>query len=343
MTPATTLTPEPLPSAGTTLSATDRLGTLRIRSGIGRDRYAVDPGLYRIGEPGRDAPVLVTANYKLTFDHVRTHLAGLRAWLLVLDTKGVNVWCAAGKNTFGTVELSRRVVETNLAQIVDHRTLIVPQLGATGVAAHDVESFTGFRVVYGPVRAADIREFLAHDMKATEQMRCVTFTTAERLILLPVELSNFLRARTLLVLAALFALSGLGIWGYSADALVARGSALIVAALVGAVAGAVVVPIALPWIPGRAFSVKGGVVGAIGAATLISVVRPQVGLVAASALALGAVAISSYLAMSFTGATTFTSPSGVEHEMRRALPWQVGAAGLAVVLWVGSAFLGRGW
>ena len=38
--------------------------------------------------------------------------------------------------------------------------------------------------------------------------------------------------------------------------------------------------------------------------------------------------------MNFTGCTPFTSPSGVEKEMRAWLPWQVGGAGLAAVLLV---------
>src|SRR3972149_4169926 len=72
--------------------------------GIGRDRCRVAPGLYALGAPGGDSPVLVTANYKLTFDVLRRDAAGLDAWILVLDTRGINVWCAAGEGTFGTEE-----------------------------------------------------------------------------------------------------------------------------------------------------------------------------------------------------------------------------------------------
>jgi hypothetical protein len=51
------------------------------------------------------------------------------------------------------------------------------------------------------------------------------------------------------------------------------------------------------------------------------------------------IAISSYLAMNFTGATPYTSMSGVEKEMRRALPLQMAAGLLSVIVWVGSAFV----
>ena len=80
-------------------------------------------------------------------------LAGVDAWILVLDTKGINVWCAAGKGTFGTGELVHRIGSVGLAGIVSHRKIIVPQLGAPGVSWPEVLRRSGFTVEYGPVRA----------------------------------------------------------------------------------------------------------------------------------------------------------------------------------------------
>lgn len=121
--------------------------------------YQVPPGLYAVGNPDPAAPVLVSANYKLSFDRLRRELNGFNLWILVVDTKGINVWCAAGKGTFGTGELVRRIEQTRLSQVVTGRTLILPQLAAPGVAAHEVLQRSGFKVVYGPVRAADLRSF----------------------------------------------------------------------------------------------------------------------------------------------------------------------------------------
>jgi CO dehydrogenase/acetyl-CoA synthase gamma subunit (corrinoid Fe-S protein) len=118
--------------------------------------YKVEPGLYAVGTPDDKAPVLVTANYKMTFDRLREQLGGVSLWIVVLDTDGVNVWCAAGKGTFGTDEVVHRVKEVGLDRLVSHRTLLLPQLSATGVAAHEVKKQTGFRVVYGPIKAKDI-------------------------------------------------------------------------------------------------------------------------------------------------------------------------------------------
>jgi CO dehydrogenase/acetyl-CoA synthase gamma subunit (corrinoid Fe-S protein) len=91
-----------VPQVGTKLTRADRLGTWKARWDIGRMDYLVPPGLYAVGNPTPADPVLVTANYKMSYDIVRSVLEGRNVWLLVLETYGINVWCAAGKGTFGT-------------------------------------------------------------------------------------------------------------------------------------------------------------------------------------------------------------------------------------------------
>ncbi|NQU52739.1 MAG: hypothetical protein HQ522_09395 [Bacteroidetes bacterium] len=73
-------------------SQKDYLGALRVRMSIGRNSYQVKPGLYKLGNPEKDAEVIVTSNYKLSFDIVRRSLKGINAWILVLETYGINVW-----------------------------------------------------------------------------------------------------------------------------------------------------------------------------------------------------------------------------------------------------------
>lgn len=92
------------------ITFSDRLGAWKARWGIGRMNYRVEPGLYRLGKPDRRSPVFVSANYKMSFDILRSSLAGRDCWILVLDTKGINVWCAAGKGTFGPMELMGRIL-----------------------------------------------------------------------------------------------------------------------------------------------------------------------------------------------------------------------------------------
>jgi hypothetical protein len=326
-----------VPAVKTDLDWRDALGTLAVRINIGRSRYTVAPGLYAVGRPDPDSPVLVTANYKLTFDTLRRRLGFASAWIMVLDTCGINVWCAAGKKTFSTAEVIRRVQSCRLNAVVRHRRLILPQLGAVGVSAHQVKKGCGFEVVWGPVRAADIAGFLASGWQASAPMRAVTFTLAERLVLIPVELSFLPKLLVLLMLAA-FGLSGIGPAFFSLAAAWHRGLMLMAAGLAGILAGAVAVPALLPWLPGRAFSVKGAIAGA-GAAALVLTLMPLArAWVAGTGLGLATIAVSSYLAMNFTGSTPFTSPSGVEKEMRLALPLQAGGVVAAAVAWVAAGF-----
>jgi hypothetical protein len=313
-----------------TLSREDRRGALRVRLNIGRSDYRVRPGLYAIGEPDDASPVLVTANYKLTFDRVRETLAGRDAWILVLDTKGINVWCAAGKGTFGTMELISRVIDSRLEQIVSHQTLIVPQLGATGVAGHAVRATTGFRVKWGPVDVEALPAYLDDDMHPTEAMRRVEFPTRERAVLIPVEFSVLWSSNVLLGIGALLVISAL-LWAFAPTATALTWAVMLLAAFAGLVGGTVIVPLLLPWIPGRAFALKGGLVGLVLGAGVAIAAYDLLGPAGALATISISIAIASFTAMNFTGSSTYTSPSGVEWEMRRAIPVQL----VAVLAWAG--------
>jgi hypothetical protein len=326
-----------VPLVAARLDWRDRAGAVRARAGFRRDSYRIAPGLYGIGSPDPASPVLVTANYKLTFDALRRELAGLNGWILVLDTRGINVWCAAAHRTFGTDELAQRIEKCGLPRVVSHRQLILPQLGAPGVDAHALKRASGFEVVWGPVRAKDLPRFLADAGRAEPAMRRLTFTMAERLVLAPVELSMALKP-TLLVLAVMLVLSGLGPEVFRPGQAWARWLLLAPALLAGLLAGAVLVPLLLPWLPGRAFSLKGiGVALPVAGAVIArygSSAWPE-----AVAQVLVCLAVSSYLAMNFTGATPYASPSGVEKEMRYAIPLQAAMILVAFSLWVVNPFL----
>ena len=334
--------------------------------------YRVDAGLYALGEPDAESPVFVTANYKLTFDLFRRAVSSvdsLRAvplggnlssergeregeaptalpvegatrapeidgWILVLDTLGINVWCAAGKGTFGTDELVERIASSRLASIVSHRKLIVPQLGAPGIAAHDVKRRSGFQVVYGPVRAEDLPAFLTRSLKAEGRMRTKDFGFRERLALVPMEVVPALKV-ALPAAAGLFLLSFLAA-GFSLSR--ALDSLLIPLIAIGTsiLAGAVFTPLLLPWLPGRAFSVKGSILGLLSGLLVTSLlsVGHSVSSMGAVALLTLVSAMAAYLAMNFTGSSTVTSLSGVRKEMRIALPLQIGGTAAGLVLWV---------
>jgi len=303
----------------TDITLPDRLGGWGVRWGINRMHYTVAAGLYAVGRPGSHSPVLVSANYKLTFDQLRRELAGRDVWLLVLETFGINVWCAAGKGTFGTLELINRINRTGLARRVAHRTLIVPQLSAPGIAAHEVRKATGFRVHYGPIRAVDLPEFLDRGMAVTPAMRRARFNLGDRLVLIPVELVQAWKP-SLIVCLIILLVSALTVRDAKLASLLWTGLLPVLVYFGGLVMGSVVTPILLPWIPGRAFSLKGAQVGLLGAVLAALVMGSTWKGVDLLAVFLMAPAVTAYFALNFTGCTTFTSLSGVEKEMRIALP-----------------------
>ena len=320
-------------TVSTELTIDDILGAWKVRWGVGRTDYAVEPGLYAVGKPDNSSPVFVSANYKLTFDTLRKNLDGLNCWLLILDTKGVNVWCAAGKGTFGTDELVNRIEASELSKYVLHNKLILPQLGATGVSAHEVKKRSGYDVEYGPVRASDIKEYVEAGYKATKEMRTVKFTLWDRLVLAPMEfipaLKYALPVFGVMLAANLFATNPFNKTDFIDN--------------VGAIlSGTVLTPALLPYIPGKAFSTKGWIIGlgvTAGILGLSGKLKKGNLLLSAGHLLLFP-AIASFLAMNFTGSSTYTSPSGVNKEMEKALPFIVGAVAMGTILTLGIHLFG---
>jgi hypothetical protein len=331
-----------LPQVTAQLRWQDNWGTFKARWGVGRMDYMVDPGLYALGNPDNNSPVFVSANYKMSFDYLRRELPGRNAWILVLDTKGINVWCAAGKGTFGTEELIKRIAVSGLKEVVSHRKLILPQLGAPGVAAHTVKQVSGFKVYYGPVRAEDLPAYLDAGMKTTPQMRIITFPLKDRAVLIPIEAVAAIKP-FLIIAPILFFLGGIGSpAGFWANAL-NYGLFAVTAFFCAIITGAVINPLLLPYLPFRAFSLKGAVLGIAAAIILLYLrdinLQTGTGRIESLAWILIVPAVSSYLAMNFTGCSTYTSLSGVKREMRWALPMQIATLVCGLATWIGSRLI----
>lgn len=320
-----------LPAVSTKLNWKDYWGAIKVRWGIGRDHYKVTPGIYKVGNPNSESDVFVSANYKLSFDALRKNLGSLNAWILVIDTKGVNVWCAAGKGTFGTDNIVKSIKKTSLDSIVKHRTVIVPQLGAVGVAAHIVKKMSGFRVVYGPIHAKDIKPFIQAGYKATPAMREMKFPMQERAKLIPVDLM-YGKYKLLIAMAVLIFFSGLDRTGFLFSKMFET-SLFPLFNIVGAyLAGIGIAPLLLPWIPFRSFTLKGAFW-----ATVITVVLNlffKVPLLESIALGLINISLASFMTMNFTGSSTYTSLSGVSKEMKWALPSQITFAAVGLILFI---------
>ncbi len=195
-------------------------------------------GLRRVGHPGRDSPVLVTCNFYTTVQRLTRVLrrAGVDAWLLVADSKGVNVWCAAGGDELNTHSVISVLKTSEVADEVDHRRLILPPLSAPGVCAHEIRSETGWHPRWGPTRAADLPAYLTAGAKRTEAMKRVSWTWFERLD--P-------------ALGSYFALWPLGALGFALFA-----PALLLTYLVTAVLSFVLFFLVVPFLPGRSGEAK---------------------------------------------------------------------------------------
>jgi hypothetical protein len=253
------------------------------------------------------------------------------AWILVLDTKGINVWCAAGKGTFGTSELEKQILLNNIHEKVSHRTIIVPQLGASNIKAHEIRKHTGFNIEYGPVRAQDIPAYLRAGRNATPEMRSVKFTWKDRLVLTPIELG--MGFKYVVIFAFLvFVLLGFSGEGFSFSRAGDRSFPFLWGTLISFLGGAFITPLLLPIIPFRSFAVKGALVGLLGAGVLITTHSSISNSIPAIIFLCSFIpGFSSYLALNFTGATTFTNPSGVKREMKMAIPGYLVIGGVALV------------
>ncbi len=320
-----------IPVVSTKLNFKDTLGNLKVRWDISRFNYKIEPGLYCVGDPDEGSPVLVTANYKLTFDKLRKELSGINAWILVLDTKGINVWCAAGKGTFGTEELINRIRLTNLETVINHKHLILPQLGASGVSAFKVKQETGFGSVFGPVYSKDIRYFLGNNLKKTKEMSLVRFGIKDRLDVIPVEFVQswkFIFAAFIIISIINFAGSRVLSAKLLIDFIPYLGAFLI---------GTVIVPAFLPFIPFRSFSLKGLFTGIIWAAVSVLLFNPD--MFTGISYFLIIPFVSAFLAMNFTGATTFTSLTGAKLEVKCTFFPSIISVCLGIVLMVLNIFI----
>jgi ubiquinone/menaquinone biosynthesis C-methylase UbiE len=152
----------------------------------------VEPGLYRVGEPDRQSPVLVTGNFDLTVRRVMRAIDGkVDCWLLVADSSGINVWCAAGGNYFTADSVIAAVRASGIEDMVDHHALILPQLCANGVDGWRIRKELRWGVHWGPARAEDIPTYLEEGRRKTDAMRWVDFPLKDRLEMVLVTLGFY--------------------------------------------------------------------------------------------------------------------------------------------------------
>lgn len=144
-------------------------------------RFPCEPETVPIGNPDKSSPVLVTCNFDYTVRHLKNYLEKeqLACFLLVVNTKGTNVWCAAAEGIFTTDIVLSHLKVYNVGKLVNHHQLILPQLSVAGVKRKELQEH-GWEGLYGPVYFADLKEFLNNGLTKNKDMQALEYGYWER-------------------------------------------------------------------------------------------------------------------------------------------------------------------
>ncbi len=144
-------------------------------------RFPCESETIAIGTPDKSSPVLVTCNFDYTVRHLKNYLEKeqIDCFLLVVNTKGTNVWCAAAEGIFTTETVLAHLKVYNVKELVNHTRLILPQLAVAGVKRKELKE-CGWEGIYGPVYFTDLKEFLNNDLRKTKGMQALEYGYWER-------------------------------------------------------------------------------------------------------------------------------------------------------------------
>ncbi len=150
------------------LSAGPAKACLTLRQNIYTDPQKpiqMNPGLYRVGNPGKDAPLLMTVNFSLTFFTLQGYLESTRipCFMLIVDTEGLSVLTAVAAGKLNETLVRDSLKKFGVENEVTHRNLIIP--GYASPLSGRIGEATGWKVLVGPRDAAEIGEFLQEEWK----------------------------------------------------------------------------------------------------------------------------------------------------------------------------------
>jgi acetyl-CoA decarbonylase/synthase complex subunit gamma len=134
-----------------------------LRTNIFTDPQAliqVNPGLYDIGKPNRNSPVIVTSNFSLTYFTVASDIEASKvpARLLVVDTEGLSVMTAFAADKFTPEKITETLQVYKVADKVDHRKLIIP--GMIAMLKMKLEELSGWEVIVGVKDSSALPKYL---------------------------------------------------------------------------------------------------------------------------------------------------------------------------------------
>ncbi len=271
--------------------------------------YVVEPGLYYTGDRyDSGAPLLVTSNYRLTVFLVTRRVRTFNARLLVVDTDGINVWCAAGKGQFGNQAILAQIQRYPRSLLTQEKwlRLILPKFGLAGVDLRAMRE-ERMRPIIGPLYARDLPAYLAAPPLRDCDDDCVVFGLRMRTFSWLPGLKQMVGYSLLLVI---FFMLAQWLWGSSVP----------LGLLAISVFVATAYPLLFPWIPGDRFAVKGLWLGAIAAAGLG--LGAAAGLVAAADLVASipfTLATGLFFGLAYTGNSAVSNYTRVRKETAQFL------------------------
>jgi acetyl-CoA decarbonylase/synthase complex subunit gamma len=126
----------------------------------------VTEGIYEIGGPGEDSPVMITTNFSLTYFIVSGEIEGSRvpSWLLILDTEGLSVMTAWAAGKFSGDVVGAFVKKCGIADKIKHRKVIIPGYAAS-ISGEMEEELPDWEVMIGPRDATLIAKYLKDNWK----------------------------------------------------------------------------------------------------------------------------------------------------------------------------------
>ena len=122
---------------------------------------SVKPGIYELGKPDEESPLLVTGNFALTYFLVKEDAGKMKepSWLLVADSEATSIESAVAGRKFTVDKITDSIKETSVKDKVRHKSIIIPGYAAR-LSGELEDALKDWRVFVGPRDSSAIKDFI---------------------------------------------------------------------------------------------------------------------------------------------------------------------------------------